>query len=494
MTKTLFRIATLVAAVALVTPVLAQEEFAPVLDPSTVGLTPLTAATPINGGIESEDDTESIGVDITSNGQIIIGWEDDGSPSSVEGIAAGIRRYNMDLTNIPWANDADDNNVSSYYKDNGDPTVDGLGWGPKIKADWFGGGFGMGSTAFGFADPTFGVESLADAQMNEGNEPGDIPGVQLYDADGAPILPVRSGVTDEFAEPAGDIRIGDFCFLSNGSIAVVGEVRQDGGNALPPMNNNGDRSLSLGILGPNDQFPAAITRLHAADGAHEMWHGVEALADGFVTRFRGPGGIALRYFENDGTPKGDELDLTVIGEDAVVAQGGRGDGETLDTNGNDRVLLVGKTNVDGFEGNEVYATVFDGAGNVVVGPIMTSGDLGDGGGYSFTNADRVGGAIGPDGSFLTLWADADPLGGDRVLMTRIFNADGTPATPIISVDDRVEDLLAQPGNARRPRAAWRGNKIVMIWESNVDANFGKIVVARVFQFGEDAAVSDFMLH
>lgn len=483
--------------------VYAQDEFTPV-SPQDAGVTPLTDTVILNADVAGSS-LESIGVDISSTGKIIIGWEDDASSSSPAGIAGGIRVYDSNLTNIPFPKDAEGNNVGSYYNDNGDPIIDGAGWGPKVKANWFGPGFGMGTTAFGFADPSALIPSLENVQIGSNNGEGDIPAVQLYNEDSTPILPVRSGATDAFADPDGDIRIGDWCYLANGNIAIVGESRQDAANANPPLSNPvAARTLSLAILGPNDQFPKSITRLHDGSGQHEMWHGLSPLSNGFVARFKAPSGVALRYFDNNGTPLTGDLFLDEYGVDfklGVLNAGGRGDGEGMDTNGNNRVVVATKTNVDGYAGNEVYAAVFDANGTIICGPVLASGDDNDtggttGGGYNFANADRIDAAIAADGSFVVVWTDSDILGSSaQILTARIFNPDGTPATTTFMVDSRFDiPGQFQNGTNQRPRVAWRGNKIVVISESNIDSG-DRLLVGRVFQYGEEASgVEEFMLY
>lgn len=465
------------AAVLLCTGAYAQDDFAPA-NPQDVGVTPLTDTVLLNEDVANES-LESIGIDITADEKVIVGWEDDPS-----GIEAGIRMFDINLTNMPWANDAEGNNASSYYNDDGTPMTDDNAWGPKVKANWYGEGFGMGAVAYG---------------VNSGLQSGSaVPAVQLYEADGTPIIPIRAGVNDAYAIPDGNgIRIGDWCYLTNGSIAIAGEDRQ------PEAVEGGQKQISLAILGPDDVLPTEVLLASNGEG-YEMWHGVAPLANGCVLRYRGPNGVTIRYFDNAGAPTTDELDLSAFGSDfnaGVMTSGGRGDHEGIDSDADNRVILATKANLDGFEGNEVYAMVFDGAGNEVVAPILVSGDAaavvaGEGGegGYNFTNASNVDGAIGPDGSFIVVWADADPFGSDRIQMARVFNPDGTPAPPIFTVDSRYSgpDWEQLTGQGRQPRVVWRGNKIGIIWESDVDQPV-RTLVGRIFEYGE-VSVDSFMLY
>ncbi len=490
MKKLLFVVAGLAFAI---TPAIAQD-FYPVEDPTTVGVTPLTSTTVLTEDLyHTDDNLESLGIDITSDGKVIIGWEDD----SVE-VGAGIRAYDLSLNNLPWASDFEDNNVSSYYFDDGAPTDDNSGWGPKVRANYFGDGFGMGSSAWGFPENSGRlVDSLADLMEDDEGRGPDSPCVQLYQADMTPIVPIICGITDEFAQPVGSVRIADWCYLSNGSYAFMNESRQKDANVTAPMNMSAvENGVAVSVVLPGQQFGSNISRVLEYDGKAESWHGIAPLANGFACRVAADT-IKMRIFDNDGNPVTGDIDMAdytfVDGEGvnvgAVLNNGGRGDGMGFDSNANDRIVITGKTDVDGITGTEVYAAAFDASGNLVVGPILVSD------GFADINCDRVDCAVGPDGSFIIVFDDDYALFGDRLLMARIFNADGTPATDIFSVDDRFSGD-AQEGQARRGRVAWRGNKIAVAWESTNSwpgGNGPNLLTARVFEYGE-AGVEDYMLH
>src|SRR5207253_10725971 len=92
------------------------------------------------------------------------------------------------------------------------------GWGPQLQANLFSAGFGMGATAFEIGDE---VPALSGVQNNG----DDFPAVQLLTESGAPVG-IVAGVDEAYAARTGGIRVGDWDYLSNGNILVVGESRQ----------------------------------------------------------------------------------------------------------------------------------------------------------------------------------------------------------------------------------------------------------------------------
>src|SRR5207245_8719519 len=111
----------------------------------------------------------------------------------------------------------------AFFRSDGSAVSGRTSWGPKIKANLFGDGAGMGATAFdlGIELPEFAPIQLTAA----GDNAGEVPAVQLLDNAGKPVR-ILAGVDDAYAEADGDIRIADWDFLSNGNVVIVGESRQ----------------------------------------------------------------------------------------------------------------------------------------------------------------------------------------------------------------------------------------------------------------------------
>jgi len=60
--------------------------------------------------------------------------------------------------------------------------------------------------------------------------------------------------------------------------------------------------------------------------ANEIWHGVGVTQNGFAVRFNEGGRAQVRLFNNDGAPKGANIDLGTLANQEGAAGGGRGDG------------------------------------------------------------------------------------------------------------------------------------------------------------------------
>ena len=147
--------------------------------------------------------TESLGVGIARNGNVLVGWEDDGSDlTDLEAVWTLFTREGTQLTpdteitslNPSYAGQKLTSKFLSYFRSNGTAISGRTSWGPKIKANLFGDGIGMGATSF-----ELGIEltQFADIQMDAGGG-GDFPSVQLLDGVGPATA---AAVADWFAQP-----------------------------------------------------------------------------------------------------------------------------------------------------------------------------------------------------------------------------------------------------------------------------------------------------
>ena len=107
----------------------------------------------------SFESTESIGIAIMENGNVIVGWEDDNN--EVQEIAGAFVVYNPQGERLTP--------LRAYADDDGNPTPVAGGWGPKIQSNWFGAGATFGTTFYEFGY----VDSLAHLQ-----DTGDAPVIQ----------------------------------------------------------------------------------------------------------------------------------------------------------------------------------------------------------------------------------------------------------------------------------------------------------------------------
>src|SRR5262249_27673434 len=145
-------------------------------------------------------ETESLGVAIANNGNVLIGWEDDGS--GLTDFEAVWTLYNgtgtlltMDqtITSLdPGLPGSIKSHFLSYFRSDGTPTPGYTAFGPKIKANLFGSGLGMGASGSVGAE----VPELVDINVDDGGT-GDFSAVQLLNNDGTPSIPVPlSGYSD----------------------------------------------------------------------------------------------------------------------------------------------------------------------------------------------------------------------------------------------------------------------------------------------------------
>jgi hypothetical protein len=302
--------------------------------PEDNGLLPVSETIYVNTlDLINNGNTESLGVAIARNGNVLIGWEDDGDLlTDLAGVWTLYGPNGQPVTEETLITTIDpafaglslNSRFLSYFRSDGTAIPGRTAWGPKIKANPFGDGVGMGATAF---DLGIEVVELKDTQFVGTENAGDFPAVQLLSNAGAPLA-IASGLPAAYAQRPGDVRIADWDYLSNGNIVIAGESRQDE-----------DLVSVFGGSAPNRH---AIFRIVTAAGAEvkapelisaekdrvEMWHGAGVTQNGFGFRFRDTAGrAAVRLFNNAGTAlTTTNIDLGMLSGSPVMELGGRGDG------------------------------------------------------------------------------------------------------------------------------------------------------------------------
>lgn len=423
------------------------------------GLTPLTdiiiaTEDPIgNGG-----DVESIGIGIMTNGNIIVGWEDDANL-----IAAGYLVYTPDGTLLTPE-------VRSYANDDGSPTANNGGWGPKIHANMYGDGAVFSSTYYDWIGVDDGANNIPSLN-GLGDEDG--PAVQIVNNDGTFSGVIIPGLGVDFMERDGGIRIGDAEMLSDGNIVVIGENRQSQDAAELFGLTITDRHVVAAVVAPDRTIVAGPVLVQEADVRGSIWHGVATFDGGFLVRYELQGvGIGLRGFDNDLTPLFDEVLMPDVAPD--LNAGGRGDGAGFKGNGMGDFVMAAQS------GRVPYVGVFNADGTVKVAPQMADEPLDEAFGIG---ADRVDAAIDEAGNYVVVYRDQNYIAteGLGTVVARFFNADGTPAMdPVILTNVTEETVLAED---RRPRVAIRGGIVAVAWEdANVNERFDdRDVALRVFE-------------
>jgi len=451
----------------------------------SVGVVPKTATFDVNTNFNNGS-TESLGVGIAANGNVFIAWEDDSVDGQLDYWGAAGAFYSSSgtllttpvvVTNYNGANSLTVPYVG-WYRDNGTPAPAHVAWGPKIHANLFGNGIGNGGSAsagldagsvpFGMGFEVPRLLGTHDDNNNSGADFGDFPAVQLLNNDGSKAANVLSGATEVNAEPQGSIRIGDWEYLSNGNIAIVGESRQVADRALTGQASGNVPVLR--VVKPDGTEVKGYAAVSSSTNAGDMWHGVGATANGFAVRFNDGGVASVRLFDNAGNPTTANINLATLTGRPEAGSGGRGDGTGFHGNGKDAYVYANSGNPG--TGNTPQVTVLNADGTLRWSRAV--GDPGD-----LPASDRLDAAIAPNGQVIVVFDD-NRAAGFRLPYARLFDRNGNPSGGILAVSER-DDVANALGEGRRPRVAWRGNQIAIAWESlSSPVLAGRVVAGRLF--------------
>lgn len=443
--------------------------------PEENGVRPVSDTIYVNtSDLLNNTQTESLGVAIARNGNVIVGWEDDGDGlNNLAGVwtllsdTGALITPDTEITSK--APDTTGQTVTtkflSYFRPDKTPIPGGTGWGPKLKANPFGDGIGMGTTGYdlGLEIP----ELLADYN----GENGDYPAVQLLNNDGTPISIVM-GVPPAYHQREGSIRIGDWNYLSTGNIVVVGESRQGADLVDLYGGESAQNHVIVRVVSPTGTEIKATQLASATATKTEMWHGVGVTKNGFAVRFSDNGPGAIRLFSNDGTPVSTNINLGDLTGQPIAAGGGRGDGVGFHGNGNDAYasVAIGK---DGDGINRVWVSVINTNGTVRWSKSVAD-DL------ELVAPGRCDVGIDALGRVAVVFDDAAGTGGNaKIIMGRVFDAQGTPLGKTFYVSEK-ELPDAATLEARNPRVAFRNDTIAVTWESQNIEPGTRVVAVRQF--------------
>ena len=346
--------------------------------PEDNGLTPKTETIYLNVPPDSlnNGNTESLGVAIGQNGNVLVGWEDDGDGIlDTEALWTMYNSSGVSLTpdtvqvslDPALAGQSLTNKFLSYFRADGSATPGISSWGPKIKANLFGDGFGMGATSYGLGVE---VPQFAMLQTQADGSEGDFPSVQLLTKDGQPAG-IVAGVDDAYADRAGDIRIADWEYLSNGNVVIVGESRQDQDLIDVYGGSTAGHQAIYRIVDATGREIKAVSMVSATPDPAQIWHGVGVTSNGFAVRFDA-GGAKVRMFDNSGNPTTTNIDLAAVTGYAIAAAGGRGDGAGFHGNGKDAYVAV-NAGTDDQGAKAVWVTVLNANGTVRYSTNATAG-------------------------------------------------------------------------------------------------------------------------
>ena len=430
-----------------------------------------TADTINNGG------TESLGVAVANNGNVIVAWEDDGS--DLTDLEAVWTMYNSSGTAITTSKTLTtltgpatlDSKFLSFFRSDSTPIAGYTAWGPKMHANLFGNGVGMGATAFAIG---LEVPELADINLQSDGSPGDFPAVQLLNNDGTPFnSAVLTGYSDADADVTGDVRIGDWEYLSDGNIVIVAESQQQSDLVDRFGGTAGGNHAAFRIVRPDGTEVKGLTLVSDAPVANEIWHGVGVVRGGFAVRFD-QNGAKLRLFRNDGSPITENINPAALTGNPAIAEGGRGDSTGFHGNGNDAYLLV-NSGVDAADGiTKAWATVINADGTLRYSHPV-SDDV------ALSGSDRIDGAIDFLGRVIAVYDDATGTANNvRIVRGRLFDPSGNAAGATFYVSE-LETPVEIDFESARARVAFRNNQVAIVWESHNHPNTPSTVVAgRLF--------------
>jgi hypothetical protein len=447
------------------------------VSPESSGLQPRSATIYINNlDTINNLSVESLGVAVTSGGNVLVGWEDDGE--GLEDLAAVWTLYdaagNPLTPNTEITSELNPGTIMSrflsYFRADGSATPGATSWGPKIKANLFGPGMGMGATSY---DLGYEVEEWFETQIQDDATAGDFPSVQLLTDSGEPTA-IVAGVTDEYAGRPGDIRIADWDFLSDGNVVIVGESRQ-GQDLVDLYGGAGSGNHAIfRIVDPSGNEVKAVTVVTETPEANEMWHGVGVTANGFAIRFAQGGRAKVRMFDNAGNPTTGNLDLGTLTGFEITASGGRGDGAGFHGNGVDAYVLANSGTQDGT--NAVWVTVLNADGTVRWSK-SAADDLVIGANR------RVDAGIDKNGDVVVVFSDAQLGNPQPFVMGRRFDFQGEPVGSSFFVSELEDPTQFAVLTAESPRVALRDGLLAVVWQSDNDFDFGTqytAVALRVF--------------
>lgn len=413
--------------------------------------------------------TESIGVAIGRNGNVMVGWEDDGE--ALSDLEAVWTLYNRDgqsitpdteITSVDpsFAGQVLTSKFLSFFRKDESAVSGRTGWGPKIKANLFGDGLGMGVTAF-----DLGLEVVEYAGYQDA---GDWPAVQLVTDTGTPVG-IVNGVSVEYGSRPGNIRIGDFDFLSTGNIAVVLESRQGDDLVVLYSGDSPQNHVIVRVVDKTGKEIKTVQLVGETPTKSEMWHGIGVTKNGFAIRFSDNGPGRIRLFDNAGTPKSGNIDLGTVAGNPIAGGGGRGDGVGFHGNGNDAYASVA-TGTDGDGKKHVWVTVLNADGTLRWSKTV-SDDL------ELINPGRCDVGIDSLGRVAVVYDDASGTGGNaRIVLGRVFDATGKPLGKTFYVSEK-ELPTADTFESRNPRVSFRNDTIAVVWESRNAGNPDLRVVA-----------------
>lgn len=458
--------------------------------PEANGLTPKAATSYLNSQAQdtttlNNGQTGNLGVAIVNGGNIVVGWEDDAVDplymplQDLKGVwtlfdSAGVNALtNQSISSLSKPEFGTiENKFLSFFRADQSAVYGGTGGQPKIKANAFGDGFGMGVSA-----SVLGEEVSAFAAY-EGAIKGNYPALQLLDNQGQPVGTL-AGVSVAYAtRDAGNIQIADWDFLSNSNIVIVGESHQESDLVSVYGGSAAGTHVVFRIVSPSGTVIKSETLVSEKAEAAESWHGLGVSANGFAVRFLSNGKTMVRMFDNDGNALSSNLDIAALTGAPVAGLGGNGLGAGFHGNGKDAYVLV-NTGTNTSAQAKVWLTVLGTNGTVKYSKSVVD-DL------NLASVENADAAISTNGEVIVVFSGLYDPSYQNTIMGRRFDAAGSPVGGTFYVSE-MELLDPATPAAYGPRVAWRNGQVAVVWQSKNDPytydanwNIATVVGMRLF--------------
>mgnify|MGYP006967017177 FL=1 len=445
--------------------------------PESSGLQPRSTTVYLNNlDTLNNFNTEAVGVAIADNGNVLVGWEDDGEGlDDLRAVWTLLDPAGQSITPVTritssqaaYTGQVRSNRFLSYFRADDSATPGFTSWGPKIKANLFGSGLGMGASSY-----ELGLEVTEFQAFDAG---GDYPTVQLLADNGAPGK-IVAGLTQTYALTPGGIRIADWDYLANGNVVIVAESRQQSDLVNLYGGAAAANHIIYRIVDPSGNEVSPIALASEQPVGTTMWHGVGVTENGFAIRFEKAGKATVRMFNNAGAPVTGDIDLQTLTGVAVAAGGGPGENAGFHGNGKDAYVAV---NSGQHEGQRVvWVTVLEDDGNLrwsksAVTDLTLTAQLGA--------ADA---AIEKNGEVIVVFSDVAVGNPVPLVMGCRLDPDGEPIGSTFFVSELEDPHLFQGLVLRAvsPRIALRDGLVAIAWESDNDSyTFGVDYTAVAFR-------------
>ncbi len=283
----------------------------------------------------------------------------------------------------------------------------------------------------------------------------------------------------------------DCCWLNNGNFVIVTNCQNHRYEGDPDYDASNNKVATINIF---DSFGTRVKDEFFTNDVTGKQEAVRcgALANGFVVMFSDSNnGVTAEFYDNNGN-----FTKSVF---PIVDSALNRPASWMEACGGDTWITVheGATIPDGFAQlpelagvTVVLAQLWNTSGDPIGPPILVSQ-------HNLTRGlgrNRV--AMAPNGSFVVSWSDkvADDVSFLEVMVARVFNADGTPATDAFIPHNLPEVENPMTGGPGQPMPGMNNEFVAFAWSSKAFSGNSDSVLSVFPNPAEGTGVSDWELH